>query len=188
LSGLGFNSLRVKKSYPKKPLSYPDFIEKRTQLDIAATALLMGMSPADHECDTAWPGVGTEGDWYWPGELPKVVAYIRSSGIDYAHGMPSLGDRSTSPAAAIVGYQTEPVPEAREICRLSGRLGTESGVGSTPSFQNGFWAPRRIFPIRQMNGKVVGYALNAGSNGAVVGHVFCKDSIEQQPLYLSAIE
>jgi hypothetical protein len=59
------------------------------QMEVAATGLLMGMSPVDNETVVVWPGV--HDDSYWPNELRRTAAYIRSAGISYAYRMPLLG-------------------------------------------------------------------------------------------------
>lgn len=169
IGGIGLNSLNSQKmqSNTNYYRDHPNF---------AATALLMGMSPADPEANAVWPGV--DKDWYWPTELPKTVAYLRDAGISYAQGLPSLGQGRLSnwPTTMIAGYETQPVAEKPEVCRLSGN--------ATPFDTQSLLAPQRFFPVTVGSGEVVGYALHEGT--AVKGHILCADGNNKQPLFLSA--
>jgi hypothetical protein len=146
----------------------------RNGLDNAATALLLGMTPTDPEASAVWPGVAA--DWYWPTELPKVEAYLHSANLSYAHGLPQLGQTLTAQKTAIAGYQTQPVAEKPDVCRLT---------GSAPPFHKSVFAPQQFFPVLASGGQVVGFALHEG--GEVKGHVLCRTSVGRQPLFLSAL-
>lgn len=169
VSGIGLNSMNSQKM--KNNTDY-----YRDKIEFAATALLMGISPADPEASSVWPGVNT--DWYWPTELPKTAAYLRDAGISYAQGLPSLGQGRFSnwPTTMIAGYEMQPVAEKPNICRLSGK--------GTPFNTKSLFAAQRIFPVTIESGEVVGYALHEGST--VMGHVFCQDGVNSKLLFISA--
>jgi hypothetical protein len=169
VGGVGLNSLNSQKM--QNNTNY-----YRDQPEFAATALLMGMSPADPEASAVWPGV--DKDWYWPTELPKTTAYLRSADISYAHGLPLLGQGRVSswPTTMIAGYETQPVAEKPEVCRLNGNA-TEFDTKSLV-------APQRVFPITVGSGEVVGYALHEGH--LVKGHILCIEGNNKQLLFLSA--
>ena len=151
----------------------PERFVSRDQLEDAATALLMGMSPADDEASAVWPGV--RADWYWPTELRKTVAYLQAGGISYAYRMPALGQFAGWPTVKIYEYALQPVAQGGGICRVT---------GSMASFETqNLIAPRRFFPIITTPGEVVGYAVRTGST--VNGHLTCGSAVNHPPLFLS---
>lgn len=167
----GFNSTKGQKLANEKNYY-------RDGLEYAATALLMGMSPIDPDASAVWPGVAA--DWYWPTELPKTAQYLRDSNLSYAWGLPRLGQGrlSTWRTTMIAGYETPPVAEHHDICRLNGN--------ATPISTDSWYAPQRFFVVTVGSGEVVGYALHEGS--VVKGHVLCAAVDNKQALYVSAPE
>ena len=162
IAGVAINSLRHQERYIS-----------RNPLEDAATALLMGMSPADAEAAAVWPGV--KGDWYWPGELPKTAAYINAGRFSYAYGMPALGQISGRPSARIFEYAVEPVPESGTVCRIWGTMASFEEISLI--------APQRFFPITSLRGDVVGYAARNGTS--IRGHLNCNDATAHPALFLS---
>jgi hypothetical protein len=150
------------------------YFAQRNALEVAGTALLMGMHPADPEASAVWPGVIE--DWYWPTELVKTADYVRSSGISYAFDMPSLGDVMARYSIAITDYGIVPVAQNPAICRLSGH--------AAPPKSQSFIAPQRFFAITDAQRRVVGFAWHQGT--ALVGHVLCTSADMGQPLSLSS--
>jgi hypothetical protein len=163
---VGANSLNSRKT-----AEHMDYY--KNGIDNAATALLMGMSPTDPEASAVWPGVSA--DWFWPKELPKVVSYLRSANLSYAHDLPQLGATVTAPKTAIAGYKTQPVAEKPAICRVT---------GSATPFHKSIFAPQQFFPVMTGGGQVIGFVMHEGNE--VKGHVLCQAG-GQQPLFLSAV-
>jgi hypothetical protein len=162
VAGCGFNSV-----------IHPDRYVDREKLEQAATALLMGMSPADDEASAVWPGVRS--DWYWPTELPKTVAYLQAGGFSYAYHLPTLGQFAGTRTVKIYDYTAQPVLQRKEVCRI---------WGSMASFETpNLIAPQRFFPISTTRGEVVGYAVRTGT--AIVGHLSCVAAYDHAPLFLS---
>lgn len=89
----------------------------RNGLENAATALMMGMSPADDEATAVWPGVRT--DPYWTTELPQTVAYLQAGGFSYAYRMPALGQFAGWPSVKIHRYTLRAVAQRNETRRLT---------------------------------------------------------------------
>ena len=143
--------------------------------ELAATALLMGMSPADHEGSAVWPGV--DKDWYWSSELPRVVTYLRANNLSYANGLPLLGHGVVSnwPTTVITSYAVNAVTEKPQICFLKGNASI-FGVDDT-------FAPQRFFNISNSSGKIIGYALHPSND--VNGYIFCDESQNHEQLFLS---
>ena len=167
ITSVGLNSMNKQK--------IQSYIDVRNKLDFAATALLMGMSPADSEANAVWPGV--EVDWYWPTQLPKVVTYLNEVKISYAHGLPSLGwgRLSTWPTTIIAESKVQSVTGKSNICRLDGK--------AMPFSTKSLFAPQRIYPISIESGEVVGYALHEGN--MIEGHVICDVDNNKRLLFLS---
>jgi hypothetical protein len=90
-----------------RTLTFSQWYANRPQLENAATALLMGMSPADPEASAVWPGVGA--DWYWPTELPKVTDYLEAAQLSYAYKMPLLGQFSGDRTMRFLDYDVQSV-------------------------------------------------------------------------------
>lgn len=147
----------------------------RVRLERAATALLMGMSPADNEASAVWPGV--KSDWYWPGELPKTATYLQTGGFAYAYHMPALGQFLGGRSVKIYEYSSEPVPENGNVCRLAGRLASFERMS--------LFAPQRFFAVTKLRGEVVGYAVRNAT--AVNGYLNCA-AAHEPALFLSDSE
>ena len=147
----------------------------RNANELAATAFLMGISPADHEGSAVWPGV--DKDWYWAAELPKVVAYLKANNLSYANGLPLLGQGviSSWPTTIIASYEVHVVAEKPQICLLNGN--------ATIFRSDGTFLPQRFFTVSNASGKIIGYALHPGND--VNGHIFCDESQNHQQLFLS---
>ncbi len=146
---------------------------QRDPMEKAATALLVGMSPASDEASAVWPGVAR--DWYWPSELPRTAAYLRAEGLSYAYRMPALGQSFAWPSEKVYGYAVEPVPQSATLCRLTGSM--------TSLERTSLLAPQRFFPITTARGEVVGFAVRKGA--AVNGHLNCSAAADHASLFLS---
>lgn len=124
----------------------PERYVSQNRLEVAATALMMGMSPADDEASAVWPGVGA--DWFWPTELPKTVAYLQAGRYSYAYRMPALGQFGGSPSVMLYQYITEPVIQPSKARRQlpGGTLQERTKDMETTAFhltdrnwRNGIW-------------------------------------------------
>lgn len=169
IAGLGY--------YSSMENIYQDrYVAQRNRIEGAATAILMGINPAAPEAEQVWPGVHV--DWYWPTELPKVAAFLRSHNMSYAHDLPVLGQKMSTVSAPINTDATSPVAGSPEVCRIAGNADLQ--------FSQSLIAPRRFFPITDSNHVVVGFALYVGNH--VAGHALCKAVADHQPVNLSAVD
>ena len=147
--------------------------DERRALDLASTALLMGLPPTAPEARAVWPDAPNYA--FWVGELPKIEAFLRAEGLSYAQGQPMLAQVVERPAAAVDAVTILPVADDARICRLH---------GTTAPFQARFtFAPRRVQAVTLASGIVVGYALRDGT--MVEGHMLCVDASDHQALFVA---
>lgn len=147
-----------------------EYISARDKIENSATALMLGMSPADREGNAVFPGV--ENDWHWPKQLPKVVTYLRIHGLSFAYMQPALGTRSTGEKMPIVNLSIENVIERPEFCKLTGTRIRPVTLLAEP--------PQRFKAITNEDDIVVGYASLADKT--LNGHIIC--AAARSALYL----
>jgi len=118
-------------------MRFNPYLNGRDSLETAATALLMGMSPAGDEAGNVWPGVSS--DWYWPGELPKTAAYLQAGGFSYAYRLPALGQFPGWPTVKIYDYSTQPVAQGETVERVVDETQTLAVNLTDPNWRKGIW-------------------------------------------------
>ncbi len=130
-------------------------------LEVASTAMLMGLSPVEPEASPVWPGVG--GDAFWSARLPVLISNINAAGISYANGLPALGQRMHGRTERVAHYTVGKAAPGRAICPLTGFSASFRGVFSL--------TPDRIFAVVNGSGEVIGYAARSGSR--IEGYCHC---------------
>lgn len=162
VAALALNSMNEKRM--------SSYINVRDNIESSATALMIGMSPADREGNAVFPGV--ENDWHWPNQLPKAVSYLRTHGLSFAYLQPALGARSAREQTPLTNLQIEPVTERPQFCRVIGTRVPPIDLITQP--------PQRFRAIIDEGDIVVGYASLA--NERLNGHMVC--TAIKSPLYL----
>ena len=149
----------------------------RDKPEIASAALLVGFNPTDPEGIAVWPGVSD--DWFWPGELPRVVTFLNTSNLAYAHGLPLMGSGKVSswPTTQIVDYVSEKTASKPNLCHISGL--------STNFKSSSKLFPIRLHPISINSGIIVGFAVQ--NNDLTNGYIICQKNEFHPDLFISDV-
>lgn len=119
------------------------------QLNRAAAALSIGISPLHPEADVVWPQANK--DWYWSTNLPKTVAQLRLDQKSIWKYLPPLG--------AVIDGSLFPLPLAltriRQIESVPGKCGIE---GTLPIVRSHEAASSMVLLVSDTR-QVIGYAV-----------------------------
>lgn len=145
--------------------------DRDDKLNIAATGLLVGISPLSDEAEVVWPGA--RNDTYWRDKLPRLVEFLRDDHKTIWHGVPPVGAKGGADDSS---YQLNDLkltplaePTATGRCRLRGNL---------PVLQRHLPTKSLIAPISDGNNTIVGYGVLTrrtahDADRVVEGYVYC---------------
>lgn len=117
-------------------------------LNRAAAALSVGISPLHKEAEAVWPMA--EKDWYWSTHLPKTIVQLRLEQKSAWKDIPPMG--------AIVDGPLTPLPVALIHVRTLDRLPQRCGLGATLPAVPSQSSASAIVAIVSGSREVVGYA------------------------------
>ena len=152
------------------------------QLNRAATAISVGISPLHPEAEVVWPQASK--DWYWSNNLPKTIATLRLEQKNFWKGLPPLGATINSPVARLplALTRTRKIDDYDDKCGIEGTLPVARTQGKASA----------VFAVVNASSEVVGYVNlmrhKFGPVGRRIdGFLVCKQSTQAlQTLFLAA--
>lgn len=118
------------------------------ELNRAATALSVGLSPIHPEAEVVWPQAGN--DWYWSTNLPKTVAHLRNEGKSIWKDLPPLG-------ATVDGAISRLPLALTRTRRVDGGSPDRCGIEGTLPTRPGQAFASILLPLVTAQREVVGY-------------------------------
>jgi hypothetical protein len=154
------------------------------QLNRAAAALSIGISPIHPEAEVVWPQAAT--DWYWSKNLPKTVAQLRLDQKSIWKELPPLG----STVDSVVSRLPLSLTKIRHLD--DGRDPDRCGIEGTLPTRQGQSDAGIVLPLVTAQKEIIGYVsmmrhLYGPEGRRIEGFLRCGSDIENVgPLFLAS--